>query len=133
MERPEHFRGDFVLPSDALYDQVRLGWNHDFADRLPSVVLRPKGPSDVQVALRWVVQNNYPFTVMGGGHSFSGKSLKHGAVLIRLSHLDQVHVDASARTAWVGMGATVKDFDMETNAYNLCGVGGHVSDTGTDL
>eukprot|EP00045_Choanoeca_perplexa_P005291 m.44706 g.44706 ORF g.44706 m.44706 type:complete len:463 (+) comp13042_c0_seq1:39-1427(+) len=130
MKRPEHFRGDFILPSDALYNEVRLGWNQDFEDRLPSVVLRPKGPSDVAIAMKWVSQNNYPFAVMGGGHSFSGKSLKHDAVLIRLTHLDQVHVDVKDSSAWVGMGATVKDFDMETNAHNLFGVGGHVSDTG---
>jgi hypothetical protein len=97
---------------------------------VPSIILLPHGPSDVQAAIRWIAANSHPFTVMSGGHSFAGRSIATGAVLLRLSRMNHVHVNVEEATAWVGMGATVKDFDMETNAFNLCGVGGHVSNTG---
>ncbi|EGD79618.1 hypothetical protein PTSG_10465 [Salpingoeca rosetta] len=130
LTRPEGFRGEFLLPSDPAYDKYRRPWNADHEHKKPSVVLLPLGATDVQVAVNWVRSNNLQFAVMSGGHSISGRSVKDGAVLIRLTRMNFVHVDPEERTAWVGMGATVKDFDLETNAFNLCGVGGQVSHTG---
>lgn len=130
LTKPKGFRGEFLLPGTEEYDTFRQPWNKDFAHRMPSVVLMPHGQSDVQIALNWVRENKLEFAVMCGGHSMSGRSLKDGAVLIRLRRMNHVHVDPKERTAWVEMGATVADFDAETNAYGLCGVGGHVSHTG---
>ncbi|EGD72105.1 hypothetical protein PTSG_00121 [Salpingoeca rosetta] len=130
LTKPEGFRGEFLLPSHPDYDKFREPWNADHANKKPSVVLLPHGAKDVQVAIKWIHANKLEFAVMSGGHSLSGRSIKDGAVLIRLSRMNFVHVDPVERTAWVGTGATIADIDAETNAYNLVAVGGQVSHTG---
>lgn len=81
--------------------------------QIPSVVYLPKGPADVSAVVKHLRKHNIPMSIMGGGHSFSGASLKHGAALIRLKHMNHVHVDAREKSAWVGAGALLADIDNE--------------------
>jgi FAD/FMN-containing dehydrogenase len=77
------------------------------------VVFLPKGPADVSAVVKHLRKHNVPMSIMGGGHSLSGASLKHGAALIRLKHMNHVHVDPKEKSAWVGAGALLADIDNE--------------------
>jgi FAD/FMN-containing dehydrogenase len=52
--------------------------------------------------------------IRGGGHNIAGNAVGDGGLLIDLSSMKTVRVDAQRRTASVGPGATLADVDKET-------------------
>ncbi len=111
-------RGEVVTPADAQYDQVRAIWNA-MIDRRPGLIVRCLNSSDVVTAVRFAREHDLLLSVRGAGHNIAGKSLADGALLIDLSLMRSVHVDASSRTARVDAGATLGDVDAETQSYGL--------------
>ena len=87
--------------------------------QVPRAVFLPKGASDVAIVVKHLRKHNVPLSVMGGGHSLSGTSLADGAALIRLKHMNHVHVDPKEKTAWVGAGALLADIDAEAAGETL--------------
>jgi FAD/FMN-containing dehydrogenase len=68
--------------------------------------------------------------VRGGGHNIAGLAACDDGVMLDLSLMNAVRVDPASRTARVEGGATLHDYDHETQAFGLAGVGGTVSHTG---
>ena len=69
-------------------------------------------------------------SVRGGDHSAAGAAVVDGGLMIDLSPMTNVEVDASARVARVQPGARWKQVDEATQAHGLATTGGTVSDTG---
>ncbi len=122
-------RGPLILPDDARYALARRVWNAAI-DRQPGAILRCADAEDVAQALRVATEHGLPVTVRGGGHNVAGRALADGALLIDLSGLREVRVDASARVAHVQGGATWHDVDCATTRHGLATTGGLVSGTG---
>ncbi len=68
--------------------------------------------------------------VRGGGHSVPGFGTCDDGVVIDLSGMREVRVDAQARTARAEGGATWGDFNDATHAAGLATTGGIISTTG---
>jgi FAD/FMN-containing dehydrogenase len=121
--------GEVLLPGEPGYDQVRTVWNAT-VDKHPSLVVRCAGPSDVIQAMRFARQHDLLVAIRAGGHNIAGKAVADGALLIDLSQMRSVRVDRAARVAWVEPGATLADFDRETQAFGLTTPVGINSTTG---
>jgi FAD/FMN-containing dehydrogenase len=121
--------GQTLLPGDPGYDQARTVWNAT-VDKRPGLVVRCAGPSDVIQAMRFARQHELLVAVRGGGHNIAGKAVADGALLIDLSGMRSIRVDRAARVAWVEPGATLADFDRETQAFGLTTPVGINSTTG---
>ena len=80
------------------YECARRVWN-GMIDRRPSMIVRPASIADVMQALRFVRENQLPFSVRGGGHSVSGKSVADGAVMIDLSGMNAIQIDPAGQSA----------------------------------
>lgn len=111
-------RGTVALNGDAGYDEARTVWNA-MVDRKPGLVVRARGAGDVCAAVDFARENGLLLSVRSGGHQIAGHSVAEGAVLLDLSLMKSVRVDAAARTAWVEPGATLGDVDKETAANGL--------------
>lgn len=70
-----------------------------------------------------------PISVRGGGHSVAGHGSGEGALLIDLSGLRRVEIDAERRIARVQGGALRDDVDAATQAAGLAVPGGTFGDT----
>jgi FAD/FMN-containing dehydrogenase len=125
-----NFDGELLTPADgARYDDARTVFNAIF-DRHPVLVARPTGSADVVTALRFARSSNLPIAVRGGGHSVAGYSTIDGGVVIDLSAMRQIVVDADARRARVEAGATWGEVDRSTQRFGLATTGGRMTSTG---
>jgi FAD/FMN-containing dehydrogenase len=117
-------------PGSDAYEDCRTIWNA-MIDVAPALVIRCSGTADVVDAVRFVREHDLAFSVKGAGHNIAGRSLCEGGVVIDLSTMTAVHVDAAARTARVEPGVTWGRLDRATQLHGLATPGGIVSTTGT--
>jgi FAD/FMN-containing dehydrogenase len=123
------FRGRLIGAGDADYDIARAIWNGAI-DRRPRVIARCVGAADVVAAVRFARDHDMEIAIRGGGHNVAGTALVHDGIVIDLSAMRAVRVDAAGRRAWVQGGALWGDVDRETQAHGLATTGGIVSHTG---
>ena len=122
-------RGQLIFPGEPGYDEARTLWNAQI-DKHPALIARCAGVSDVIGSVKFARANNLLVAVRGGGHSFPGKSVCDGGLMIDLSSMKGVGVDPNNRTARAEPGVKWIDFDVETQAFGLATTVGTVSDTG---
>jgi FAD/FMN-containing dehydrogenase len=118
-----------LTASDPDYESVRHGWN-GMIDRKPSAVIRPSSIADVMQVVRFARESQLPVTVRGGGHSVSGKSVADGVLMIDLSLMKAIEVNAGQRTALVQGGTAWGELDREAERFGLATTGGVISSTG---
>jgi FAD/FMN-containing dehydrogenase len=122
-------RGPVIEPGDPAYDEARKVHNA-MHDRRPAVIVRCADAGDVMATVAFARENAADLSIRGGGHSAPGFGTNDGGVVIDMSPMKNVRVDAKAKTARAGGGATLGDFNHATNAYGLATTGGIVSTTG---
>ena len=123
------FRGDVIGPDDAAYDAARRTWNGS-VDKHPGIIARCAGTADVIDAVNFARDNDLLVSVRGGGHNVGGRAVCDDGLVIDLSGMKGIHVDAARRTARVQPGATLGDVDRETHVHGLAVPAGVVSKTG---
>jgi hypothetical protein len=82
------------------------------------------GAPDVARALEFAQNQNLPLAVRGGGHNRAGFSVCDGGVVIDLSGMNRVEVDAGKRVARAESGALVRDLDHATQHFGLATTSG---------
>ena len=122
-------RGSLLLPDEPGYDTARAIWNA-MIDKRPGIIVRCAGAADVRTAVNFAREHGLALAVRGGGHNIAGSALVNDGLVIDLSAMRSVRVDAQARRAWVEGGALLRDFDHEAQAYALATPLGINSTTG---
>ena len=129
----ETFRADFSGQVLTLghpdYDGSRALWNGAI-DRKPAVIARCTTAEQVADAIRFARGSGLEIAVRGGGHSYAGNSVCDDGLMIHLGAMNSVVVDAAARRAVCGGGATWADVDAATQQHGLATPGGFISHTG---
>jgi FAD/FMN-containing dehydrogenase len=120
---------DRVLVSGAAYEDARRIWNGAVENR-PALIVRCGTTSDVQAAILAARRHALPLSVRGGGHDWAGRALRHAGLVIDLSRMRQVAVDAAARIATVAGGATTGDVVAATTPHELAAATGTVRSVG---
>ena len=121
--------GAVIGPDDPGYDAARRCFNA-LIDRRPAVIARCLAAADVGTALDFARSNGLEVAVRGGGHNPAGHCVVDDGLVIDLSQLRSVQVDADERVAHADGGATWLDFDTAAAAYGLVTPGGVVGSTG---
>jgi FAD/FMN-containing dehydrogenase len=123
------FTGTTITPGDAEYETARAVWNDTVASR-PAFIARCHSTADVVAAVNLTRDAGVPLAIRAGSHSVAGLSSCEGGVVIDVSAMRGVAVDAQRRVAVVEPGATWADYDAATGAHGLASTGGLISTTG---
>ncbi len=122
-------RGPLLRPGDPGYEEGRKVWN-GMIDRKPALIARCSGVADVATCVEFGRAQGLPVSIRGGGHHIAGNAVCDDGLMIDLSRMTAVHVNAETRRAYVEPGATLRDFDHEAQAFGLATPLGINSTTG---
>lgn len=120
---------DRVADSGPGYDEAVRLWN-GAVGRRPALVARCATPADVHAAVRAARDHGLPLSVRGGGHDWAGRALRDGGLVVDLSRMRQVSVDALARVATVQGGATAGEVVAAAAPHELSAATGTVGAVG---
>lgn len=123
------FRGELIGPEDAAYDQARALYN-GMIDKRPRLIARCADVADVIAALNFGRDHALRIAIRGGGHNGPGFGSCNDGLVIDLSRLKGIRVDAAQRTVRAEAGCTQGDVDHATHAFGLAVPAGIVSTTG---
>jgi len=122
-------RGPIVLPGDEAYDSTRKVYN-GMIDKGPAVIVQCTDVADVIAAVNYARSNNLLTAIRGGGHNGGGLGTCNDGLVIDLSLMRGVRVDAERRTVRVGAGCVWGDVDHATHAFGLAVPSGFITTTG---
>ncbi len=122
-------RGEVIEPGDARYEESRQVYN-GMISRKPRLIVRCADVADVIASVGFGQRNNLRVAIRGGGHNAGGLGVCDDGLVIDLSAIRYVHVDAAKKTVRVGAGCRWGDVDHATHAFGLAVPSGIISTTG---
>ena len=124
-----NFAGIVLQPSDPDYDDVRALHN-GLIDKHPAVIARVRNEADIAAAIAFAREHGLEIAVRGGGHNVSGRASVEGGMMIDLSLMKTVTVDAASKRAVAQGGVTWGEFNRATQEHGLATTSGVISTTG---
>jgi hypothetical protein len=125
VSEPVELTGRIVRSGDPQYPAASSGWNLLFT-HAPRVVVYARETADVVNALTWAQENGVPLRVRSGGHCLEGWSSVDDGIVIDVSEMKSVSVDAESHTATVGAGLN------QLEAVTALGRAGFAAPTGAE-
>lgn len=111
------------------YEAARHIWNGR-VDRRPALIASCLTPGDVVEVIRFARAHRLLISVRGGGHNVGGTAVCEGGLMLDLSRMKDIRVDAEARRARVAPGVRWKELDAATQVHGLAAPGGQHSEVG---
>jgi FAD/FMN-containing dehydrogenase len=101
-------RGRVVSRGNTTYEATRqsMVWNALKSARFPDAIVRVESQTDVAEAVRFAREHDLKVGIRGGGHNWHNPALRQGGLLLDLSGLNEVNVDARGGRATVQPGVT---------------------------
>jgi len=124
-----NFVGTVLQSADQEYDSVRALHN-GLIDKHPAVIARCRNEADIAAGIAFAREHGLEIAVRGGGHNVSGRASVEGGMMIDLSLMKAITVDAAARRAMAQGGVTWGEFNRATQEHGLATTGGVISTTG---
>lgn len=121
--------GPVMLSGHPQYDSARMIWN-GMHDKRPALIAQCASAEDASNAVSFARDNNLLVAVRGGGHSWPGKSVADGALMIDLSQMNTVTANAETQRANAQGGALLNALDTAALEKGLVTTAGVVSHTG---
>jgi FAD/FMN-containing dehydrogenase len=112
------FDGRVITPGDAAYDQARTIFYGGF-DRRPAAIARPADAAEVAQVISLAREHGLELAVRSGGHSTAGHSTTDGGIVLDLSQMKALEIDAEQRTAWAETGLTAGEYSTQAGAHGL--------------
>jgi FAD/FMN-containing dehydrogenase len=128
-ELGRRFRGRLLGREDAEYDEAREVYNA-MIDMRPLLIARCADVADVMSAVDFAREHDLPLAVRSGGHNGAGLGTCDDGLVLDLSCLRGIRVDARSRTVRVEGGCIWGDIDHATHRFGLATPSGIISTTG---
>ena len=112
------FKGRVIAPGDPEYDKARTVF-YGGIDRRPAAILRAQDAGDVARLVSLARETGVELAVRSGGHSVAGHSVTEGGIVLDLSGMKFLKIDARLRTAWAETGLTAGEYTHAAHAHRL--------------
>jgi FAD/FMN-containing dehydrogenase len=122
-------RGRTVTAGDPSYDEARTLYNA-MIDKRPAAIAYCVDEQDVAAAIAFGRERGLRIAVRSGGHNGGGLGSVDDGLVIDLTPMNTVEVDAVARMVRVGGGVLLKDLVGETHTQGLTVPVGIIGTTG---
>jgi FAD/FMN-containing dehydrogenase len=113
-----HLNGKVIGSKDPRYDDARRVFLTGL-DRRPAAVVRATDASDVARVITMARETGSELAVRSGGHSLAGYGTSEGGIVLDLSAMNAIEIDADGRSAWAQTGITAGDYTKATGLYGL--------------
>jgi FAD/FMN-containing dehydrogenase len=124
--------GRVLWRGDEGYEQARraVTWHAGTANRFPAVIVQACNEDDVVAAVRLARAEDMQVAVRSGGHSWAGSHLRDGILLLDVSQLRDLSINAEQMTATVQPGLCGSELNKALMAQNLFFPIGHCTGVG---
>ncbi len=112
------FTDRLIAPEDPGYDQARTVF-YGGIDRRPAVIIRAADAQDVSRVVSLARETGLELAVRSGGHSVAGHSVSHGGIVLDLSRMRDLQIDAQGRSAWAQTGLKAAEYTKAAGGYGL--------------
>lgn len=104
---------EVIRRGDPEYEEARRATcrNRHLPDRYPEVIVQATTEAEVIAAIRMAAANGWKVGVRSGGHSWSCNHVREGGMLLDISRLNQLTIDASGMVATAGPGCRSNELD----------------------
>jgi FAD/FMN-containing dehydrogenase len=110
--------GQVITPDDADYEQARRVF-YGSHSRRPVAIARPADAAEVAGVVSIARENELALAVRSGGHSLAGHSTSEGGIVLDLSAMKALDIDAQGRAAWAQTGLTAAEYTAAAGAHGL--------------
>jgi FAD/FMN-containing dehydrogenase len=114
----QRIRGRVIDRDHPDYDKARALYN-GMIDKRPLLIAECLDAADVVASITYARESGLPVAIRGGGHNGPGLGSVDDGLMIDLSKMRGVRVDAEHSTVRVADGCTTGDVDHATHAYGL--------------
>jgi len=125
-------RGQRLRRGEPGFDEAVLGTSFSGRDPglRPEILVQANDVDEVVAALREATANSWQVAVCSGGHSWSQNHLREDGLLLDLSRLRSIRIDAGARRAVAGPGTWAIELDGALKKHRLFFPIAHALDVG---
>lgn len=128
-ELQTNLRGKLILSTDPSYDEARKVYN-GMIDKKPAAIAFCSDSNDVLYCVNFARDNHILLAVRAGGHNAAGLGVADDALVIDLSAMKEIEVDALKKIVKVQAGCLLKDLDAATHRVEMTVPSGIFGTTG---
>ena len=110
--------GRVITPEDGGYDDARKVF-YGSVDRRPAGIVTPADARDVSSVVSLARGAEAELAVRSGGHSLAGHGVSEGGLVLDLSRMTGLVIEAERRTAWAQTGLTSGRYSVAAGAHGL--------------
>ena len=114
----DSLRGHVITPEGEGYDEARTPF-YGGIDRRPVAIARVADASDVARVVTLARESGLELAVRSGGHSLAGHSVSDGGIVLDLSEMHRLQIDAEGRAAWAEAGLTAGAYTAAAHEHGL--------------
>jgi FAD/FMN-containing dehydrogenase len=122
-------RGTVLAPEDDGWDVARTPWNVA-VEQNPALIVVPANSADVQAVVRFATANGLRVAPQGTGHGAGSLGDLSDAILVRMTELRDVQIDADAHVARAGAGVIWEEVVNPAAEHGLVALHGSSPDVG---
>jgi FAD/FMN-containing dehydrogenase len=111
-------KGEILTPDHAGYDEARAVFMGTI-DRRPSSIVRVADAADVAAVIVVARETGSELAIRSGGHSPAGHGVVDDGIVLDLSAMKGLEIDAERRTAWAETGLTAGEYTAAAAAHGL--------------
>jgi len=112
------FAGRVITSEDAQYDEARAVFVPQ-VDRRPALIVRPLDAGEVSRVVTLAHESGLELAVRSGGHSGAGHGASEGGIVLDLSLMKALDIDADRRVAWAETGLTAGEVTSALGTHGL--------------